>query len=334
VRRSLLALIPALLVTSPALAQQADPAARATAVDLFDAAQALMQQGKFAEACPKLAESYRLDPQLGAILHLGDCLEKAGRFASAYASFREASELAAKRGDPRESTAAERAKALEPKLSRLRIDVVAKVPGLEVLRDGLLLNEASWSAAIPVDPGKHEIEARAPGYESWHTHVDVAGEGTAVSAEIPALNKKPEAAQTGGAATTGGPVVNLQMDDPGSTQRTLGWVTGGVGVVGLGVGLAFTLQKSGKLDSRDSVCPSGMSCQAGDQERIDTLTEEARQAGTLATVSFIAGGVLIAGGAVLIFTAPKARVTQAARSTWVLPVAGRDGFGVFAGHRF
>ena len=332
-RRSLLALIPALLVTSPALAQQADPAARATAVDLFDAAQALMQQGKFAEACPKLAESYRLDPQLGAILHLGDCLEKAGRFASAYASFREASELAAKRGDPREAMATERAKALEPKLSRLRIDVVAKVPGLEVLRDGLLLNEASWSAAIPVDPGKHEIEARAQGYESWHTHVDVTGEGTSASVEIPALIAKP-AAKTESAESAGGnPVVNLQLDDPGSTQRTLGWVAGGLGIVGLGVGAVFTLQKINKIDERDSICPSEP-CPTGTNERLAELTDDARTASTMATVSFITGGVLIAGGAALILTAPKARVSQAARNTWVLPLVGSDGFGVFAGQRF
>jgi len=98
---AVLVALAALLRVNGAVAQDAAPAARAQAVELFDAAAALAEKGRYADACPKYAESYRLDPQLGAVLHLADCLEHNGELASAYAAFREASELAAKKGDPR-----------------------------------------------------------------------------------------------------------------------------------------------------------------------------------------------------------------------------------------
>ena len=54
----------------PRGARADDAAARAAAVQLFDEGDKFMQDGHYAEACPKLAESNRLDPQLGALLYL------------------------------------------------------------------------------------------------------------------------------------------------------------------------------------------------------------------------------------------------------------------------
>src|SRR5262245_753369 len=88
-----------LLRAEAARAQAPDPSARALAVQLFDQAESLSAERRFAEACPKYAESYRLDPQLGALIHLADCLEQNGQLASAWGSFRDAAELATKRGD-------------------------------------------------------------------------------------------------------------------------------------------------------------------------------------------------------------------------------------------
>ena len=64
------------------VAQERDPAA---AQALFDQGRDLMRQNKHAEACPKLAESNRLDPAIGTLFHLADCYEQSGRVASAWA---------------------------------------------------------------------------------------------------------------------------------------------------------------------------------------------------------------------------------------------------------
>lgn len=334
-RTALIGLVLSALIANatPAHADSGDPSARTAAVDLFDAAQALIKKGKFAEACPKLAESYRLDPQLGALLHLADCLEKTGRIASANASFKDAVELAERRADPRGQLAADRAKALEPRLSRLRIDVKEKVPGLEVRRDGLLLAEGSWGLAISVDPGEHTIVATAEGYEAFERKVTVVGEKQSEIVEIPPLKKSAVSgkAQPAGTATSAdsGPI-DVQNDNPGSTQRVLGLIAGGVGLAGIAVGVVFTLKKSDKLDERAGVCPATTGCQSGDQGRIDALTEDARSAGTIATIGFVGGGVALAAGAALFLTAPSGHAAPRSGSTWLLPVVGPSNAGVAA----
>src|SRR5712672_1087960 len=89
------------------MAALADPTAagKTMATQLFDDAEKLLAAGDTNDACPKYAESERLDPQLGTLLHLAICYEKAGKIATLLLNFKEATEIAAKRGDPREAPA-------------------------------------------------------------------------------------------------------------------------------------------------------------------------------------------------------------------------------------
>ena len=141
---------------------------QAAAEALFQDARQLMKDGKFAEACPKLIDSNKLDPAVGTLLYLGECYEKNGQTASAWATFQAAAEAAKKAGQPeRASVASDRANALLGKLSKITITVAAAadLTGLEVKRDGTDVGPATWGVGVPVDPGEHVIIAKAPGRE-------------------------------------------------------------------------------------------------------------------------------------------------------------------------
>lgn len=57
---------------------------RKRAAELFESGKALFQAGAFAEACPKLEDSYRLDPSTGTLLALASCHERQGRLELAW----------------------------------------------------------------------------------------------------------------------------------------------------------------------------------------------------------------------------------------------------------
>lgn len=172
---------------------------KATAESLFQEARALVAEGRYAEACPKLLASQKLDPGVGTLLNLGDCYENNGQTASAWAQFVEAEAAARKAGDPRRAEAAHaRATALEGRLSRLTINVPApaQVQGLEVKRDFTPIDRALWGAAMPVDPGNRLVAASAPGRKKWTMTVRIDEVRPNATVDVPVLEPEPLVSQT------------------------------------------------------------------------------------------------------------------------------------------
>jgi hypothetical protein len=305
-----------MLVPSGAHAQTA--ADQAAAEALFKQARDLMAAGSFAEACPKLAESQRLDPSAGTLLNLATCYEKNGQIASAWVTFKGAASAATRANEPERAKLA-RAKVLEleSKLPTLAIVVpaVADLPDLVVKRDGETVGRASWGTPIPVDPGPHAIEASAPGKKPWQTEAKVDGPGAKASVEVPPLLEEraaaPPGAGTGATAGTGpapaapAPVpASPAPSSAGSTQRVLGVLVAGVGVAGIAVGSVFGVLAGSQKNDAASQC-SGTVCNATGLADLN----DARTKATVSTAGFIAGGALLAGGVVLYLVAPHAAST-------------------------
>jgi hypothetical protein len=285
-------------------AANADAQARdaTTAQALFDRAKELMSAGKAAEACPKFAESQKLDPGLGTLLNLAACYETVGRFASAWSTFLEAESAArSERHQEGIRISRERAAALVPKLSRLVVSVSGEQPpGLEITRDGVPIGPAQLGEAMPADPGKHTIVATAPGRAPYQTEVTLAEAGATVEAKIPELAVLPRESAPAFAAPPPKPAPVTPVEPRGglSPQRYAAIGAGAVGLTGVVVGSIFGLQSKSKRDDAESHCSAG---ECRDQAGVD-LREEARSAGNVSTVAFIVGGVGLAGGAVLWFT--------------------------------
>ncbi|HEY8089850.1 MAG TPA: hypothetical protein VIF09_18445 [Polyangiaceae bacterium] len=319
-----------------AAAQSKDDVARADA--LFNAAKALTDAGQFADACAKYAESKRLAPGIGVTLYLADCYEHIGRTASAWTEFRSAEGQARERGDKRADVARAHAQALEPKLDRLTIVVAPTVPqaGLQVLRDGVPVANEEMGLPVPVDPGDHAVVVSSPGHASKTLtahlgpesptatiRIDSLDEGTPGPVPIPAPLPSPTPEPAPGPATTlPSEPPAAALADPGKTRRWIGIGIGGAGVVGIIVGSTFGVLAKIKFDQSNSA-----QCNAS-SDRCYTpgfpMRKDAEHAATASDVGFIAGGALLAAGAIVYFTAPKA---PAATGITVAPVPLARGGG-------
>jgi serine/threonine-protein kinase len=295
---------------------QAEPSAadRAGAEALFMDARKLATEGRFVEACPKFAESQRLDPGVGTLLYLAECYEKTARMASAWATFREAADLARASQQPaREKIALERAALLEPRLSRLLIEVDRGASGVKIQRDGTELSAAVFGTAIPLDQGPHVIVASAPGKKPWTVTVELA-EGKTTTVKIPPLEDSSPAAApsavtppTTSSAPPPPPVtasVAPAPTSPGavtSPYRVPALVAGGVGVLGLGLGAYFGLKASSLWDQSRDNCV-GTRC-GRDGFDLGTKANNAARVSTIFSIVGVAG--LGAGAALWFWPGPE-----------------------------
>jgi hypothetical protein len=313
-------------VVGAASAARAQPSGQdlATAQALFDEGKRLMAAGKHAEACPKLVESQRIDPGGGTLFAIALCHEGEGKTATAWADFNVA--LAEARKDhraDREAAAAERVRALEPKLTRLRIVPAARSAGLEIKRDGTRIGEAQWGTPLPIDPGEHTFEATGSGKKPWRQVVDVRGEGSTVDVAIPALEDAVIAPAPPPPPPQQPAPVSLPPDD--GSQRTWGIAIGGVGLVATAVGLGFGLSASSKWSEAEKACQSHV-CTDPDKKK---LGDDAGTAADISTALVMAGGVGIVAGAVLWLTAPSTGDPK--RGLRVVPTATAQSLGVSVG---
>ncbi len=291
---------------------------RAAGPELFRQGRALVSAGDYPNACPKFEESYRVSQGLGALFHLADCWEHLGRTASAWTAYLELAErsrLAAQ--FDREQVARDRAAALEPKLSRLAIEVSQPTQKLEITRDGTRVAAAQWGLAVPVDPGVHQVTAAAPGYVSWRQAVEVGNlEGT-VTLKVPVLDREPavEASPlvappvapmaapnrrtTVTARSASTPATTPAADSITRDFRVLGWVLGGLGVAGIAVGSVYGLRLADENDKADGICPTGSDCTDSEIRSYEAAISRAQDSQTLSILGFSLGGAAVGASGVM-----------------------------------
>ena len=340
----------------PAVGEAAGAADMATAEALFQEARGLMEVGKYATACPKLAESQRLDPAVGTLLYLAECYEKNGQTASAWASF----ELAAAEGRKdkqaeRELIAKERAFRLLPVLSRLVISVPAKAveQGLKVTYDGQSVGAPSWESDIPVDPGKHVIVATAPGRQPWVTEIVIQANNGTTRIVIPTLDKSSSSTDTPAAgdklspkATLPKPIEKKNTSQSATNnsnanywkaQRVWGASVGGVGLATVAVGTLLSITGKNKEDDAEKKYCVPADPNQCSQKGAD-LIHEATNERTAGLVMIIVGTSAIIGGGILFFATPSTEHPyngmKSARPKFNLTVEPTGGIGLLYSGRF
>ena len=156
----------------------------------------------------------------------------------------------------------------------------------------------------------------------------VGPDGAAVAVTVPPLEAgdAPVPSPTASAASDDGQgspsqsAPDSRPDDLGRVERIAALGLGGAGIVGLALGSFFGLKSISKHSDYEALCgASGCSPAAG------PIHDSAVAAGNVSTVTFLLGGALVAGGAVLWFMAPKAAPPSALR---VVPVVGASNAGL------
>jgi hypothetical protein len=149
------------LLQAAAWGQPRDPA---TAEALFRQGRQAMEAKNYREACPKFAESQKLDPGAGTLMNLATCEEKLVKLASAWQHWKEAID-ALPPGDDRVSFARTRVTDLEKKLPRLKVTLASgSNPSAKVFRDEIELAPVSQGVLLPVDPGPHTVTVTLTGH--------------------------------------------------------------------------------------------------------------------------------------------------------------------------
>ena len=301
----------AVLVVLPALgtyagtagAQTGDPAA---AAELFTEGRASLLAKDYDVACAKLTESARFDPKVGTFINLAQCERARGNLAAALRGWDEALTLAHDTGDTREAYVAQQRSKLAQSVPTIRLRLGPGAPPATVVSmDQVAIPVGRSLQALPVDPGNHVVTATAEGRASQSFTVALhEGESTDLVVE------------PGPAPVSATPVEPTKPSSFWSPQRTLAAAAAGLGVAGAGVASVFGVQA---INARNEPGCTGGVCDTSAEAQVQ---RDGVTAGNRATLVFIGSGVLVAAGAVLWLTAPKASRGAAAPSVGLSATSG------------
>ncbi len=331
--RSLRRLLPTLLLAIPniAAAQDVSSAEHEAAVTNFQAGRRFVEQNDCKSAIPRFVESLRHEQNVGARFNLAECSEKEKKTVDAWNQYKGAEQLAIQKNDrERADLAHTKAAALEQSVLKVRLvlpermDFTAKIDGVTVEKP----DHSLLATGYAVEPNHaHTIQVTSNNRNPWSK----SGVQGPAGAELPAL-----------VVDLGPPLTPEGADaaNIGSSQRTAGLVVGGVGIAGLALGSVFGILASGAKSDAKKACESGPSftypgtCDPTSRDTVDKSNSNAKSNATISTIGFIAGGALLAGGAVLYLTAPSAKSSTSAARLRLAPAVSPGTAGAVLGGAF
>lgn len=293
-------LIAGVATAQPAGAQPTEASRASDAERLFREGRSAMEAGDLARACPKFAESERVDPAPGTLLSLADCEERARSFVKAREHYLLAASGFPKK-DPRRAFATGRAQTLEKRIAHVTLRLAPDAPAEASVRLGdSVVARSDVGTSTAIDPGEVQVKVNAPGRkENAFTVTFAEGETKDVACElgVPEALAAGEASAPSGARSDSGSAVS---SDP---RRTVSFVLLGVGAASLIVGGVSGVLAATKASTVNEHCDASSAC---DQEGVDAATS-GRFLAPLSTVTLIAGAVLAGVGAYFYFASAQGK---------------------------
>ena len=314
------------LALGAAPAQADGDAARiARAEQRFHEGEELFESKRYAEACAAFLESQRLEPKLGTLLNVAFCHEQEGKTATAWSEYNTAAAWALQQArSDREKFAYDRATELAKRLPRVQLELPAgQVVDVEV--DGHPHTGARVTSMMYLDPGDHTIRVTAPNKKPFVATLHVlAGPSTQTVAVPTLVDDLPLAS----ASTTSFGASGVAGDSERAidVRRTLSFVVGGIGVVGLGLGTYFGVRALDEKSAASLHC-AGKECDAQGV----SLLDDAHASAMIATVALGAGVACFGAGLYLLLTSSRPRETTApaaATGARLRPMAWARAYGM------
>ncbi len=269
----------AIFVARTSLAGESE---RLAAESLFSEARGMLARGEHDAACAKFAASQKLDPSVGAMVNLAECAVRRGETATAWLLYRDAAALASRKGDlDRERGVLDRAAALE--VPRRVVTSSAAAANLVVRCDAAPIEPVLLGVETPINPGRHVIDASAPGFAPWRTVVEIPRRTTVTRVDVPALAPLPSERTLPG--------------NSGVARRNAALVVAGGGVLAAAVGGLFGLRAASSWGEVTDVCPDRRCPDARTAEALDTKREDALRDSVIATGAFTISVVALAAAA-------------------------------------
>jgi hypothetical protein len=251
------------LQDAPARAQT-EPGAleRAAARKLYDEGRIAAEERRWTEARNAWQQSHALVPNALVLVSLAGAQAQTGQLVQARESYQRFLLQLDAETQHLEAHVRAQISALEARLAHVQL---REAPAdAEVVLDGAALAAALVTTELPVDPGAHVLELRAPGYEPWSAqvtlaegqHLELAYEGVPLAPSIP----KPEASAPLASEPVSRPAAPASERAPASTtrrRRALWFSVAGAVVAGAAVGLAVGLsRRNHELEPDGDVFPT------------------------------------------------------------------------------
>ncbi len=266
----------------------------------FDAGLNALAEGDVDRACPLFSRAVELSTKrpIGGLMKLGECWERAGKTASAWSAYREASGLAQQSGDARRDVAEQGVTRLAAVLQRVTIRLD---PSLGA-REGLVVKVGDRNVPtellglpMPVDPGITSVRIELPGVEPRVLVLTLPPPGGTTELAVAPWKEEPLGGAMHDAPRPPQTVETSRFGSVGWAGVALGG--GGVALLAtaLGVAVAADGAYEDALADEDHECNEGACNQAGKEAVDDALTM-----GDAATGVFLAGAVLTGVGLTMI----------------------------------
>jgi hypothetical protein len=282
-----------------------------TAAAAFKRGQAALKAKQVREACEAFTTSQRLEPKIETELALADCYGRDGKPATAARIYRSAAE------NDKNAARAKKSAKLEAKAPKLHFTLGNRPDGMVIKVDGV---DVAATADLPVDYGRHEIVASAPGFDDARVSAEPDGSEAIVEVRLlllrtqskpvppvevkqePTPEPKPEQPEAQPQPMT----TRITMTDvQPSHRRRNGIIIGAAGLGLVATAGVFLGVAASKFSTERDLCPNATCANPTDLARAEALLDNGTTLRGIGIGVGIGGVALMAVGGYLMFTTPR-----------------------------